>query len=260
MRYIKIPFLLIWRLWFYLLLTVTILLMVPVLFVLTAKERYYTIFWKLVRVWSFVIIYGMGFRLKTNEDQLLNRDQSYVFCANHASLLDPFVLIALSKNPIVFVGKKELVNIPIFGFFYKKVVIMVDRSSLASRKEVYRKVRKKLKSGMSIGIFPEGGVPEYHVVLGPFKNGAFSLAIEHEIPIAPQTYYDNKRRFSWDVLKGGTGTLRVKKHALIETKGMDISDMKTLRNKTFDILYNELKNDKLYMKDTNQSGERKNHT
>jgi len=43
-----------------------------------------------------------------------------MFCPNHASLMDPFVLIVLSKNPIVFVGKKELVKIPIFGFFYKE--------------------------------------------------------------------------------------------------------------------------------------------
>lgn len=260
MRYIKIPFLLIWRLWFYLLLFTTIIAMIPLLLVLTAKESYYATFWKLVRGWSFLLIYAMGFRLKVEAEQQLDPNQSYMFCSNHASLMDPFVLIALSKNPIVFVGKKELVKIPIFGFFYKRVVIMVDRGSHKSRKEVYERARKKLKNGVSIVIFPEGGVPDDHVVLGPFKNGAFSLAIEHEIPIVPQTYYDCKRLFSWDVLRGGMGTFRVKQHRFIETKGLDVSEMRELRDQTFSIMYNELKNDELYMKDTNQFNEGKENT
>ena len=128
MNWIKIPFLLLWRIWFYVLLFCTIILMIPALLVLTAKESYYPTFWKMVRAWSFVLVYGMGFRIKKQIDEELDPNQSYLFCPNHASLMDPFVLIVLSKNPIVFVGKKELVKIPIFGFFYKRVVIMVDRS------------------------------------------------------------------------------------------------------------------------------------
>ena len=125
MKLIKIPFLLIWRLWFYILITSTILLMSPFLLILTSKERYYSIFWKMIRGWAHVLVYGMGFRINKQIDQVLDRQKSYMFCPNHASLMDPFVLIVLSKNPIVFVGKKELVKIPIFGFFYKRVVIMV---------------------------------------------------------------------------------------------------------------------------------------
>lgn len=234
--------------------------MVPVLLILTAKESYYATFWKLARAWSFLLIYAMGFRLKVEREKDLDRNQSYMFCPNHASLMDPFVLIALSKNPIVFVGKKELVKIPIFGFFYKRVVIMVDRGSHTSRKKVYERARKRLKDGVSIGIFPEGGVPDDHIVLGPFKNGAFNLAIEHKIPIVPQTYYDCKRLFSWDVLRGGVGTFRIKQHGFIETKDLNTSEMKSLRDQTFGVIYNELSKDELYMKDTNQFNERKDNS
>lgn len=250
MSYIKIPFLLIWRIWFYILLFVTIIIMVPFLLILTTKESYYPTFWKMIRAWAFVLVYGMGFRIKTQYEQKILRDKSYMFCPNHASLLDPFVLILLSKNPIVFVGKKELVKIPIFGFFYKKVVIMVDRSNPESRKRVYKMAKKRLQGGVSLGIFPEGLVPTEDVVLSPFKNGAFSLAIEYQIPIVPQTYYDGKRLFSWDFLKGGIGIFRVKQHTFIETKGMTIDNLESLKKKTFDILYTELVNDELYMKDT----------
>lgn len=252
MNWIKIPFLLIWRLWFYLLLLSTVVLMVPFLLILTAKESYYPVLWKFVRGWSYLIIYGMGFRIKRQLDQKLDRNQSYLFCPNHASLMDPFMLMASSKNPIVFVGKKELVKIPIFGFFYKKVVIMVDRSSPKSRKRVFEMAKKRLKGGTSIGIFPEGLVPENEVILSPFKKGAFSLAIEHQIPIVPQTYYDNKRLFSWNVLKGGIGVLRIRQHSFIETKGLKVEDLNKIKDQTFQILYNELTSDELYMKDTNR--------
>lgn len=252
MKFLKIPFLLIWRVWFYILIFITIIIMVPFLLVLTSKEEYYPTFWKMVRLWAKVLIYGMGFRLKIQADEVLDRKKSYMFCPNHASLMDPFVLIALSKNPIVFVGKQEFVKIPIFGFFYKRVVIMVDRTSPKSRKRVYEMAKKRLQNGVSMAIFPEGLVPTENVILAPFKNGAFSLAIEYEIPIVPQVYLDGKRLFSWDFFKGGPGVFRIRQHKFIQTKDLEQSDMQKLKEKTFNIIYNDLVNDKKYMKDTNR--------
>jgi 1-acyl-sn-glycerol-3-phosphate acyltransferase len=252
MKFLKIPFLIIWRIWFYLLIVITIIIMIPFLLILTAKEAYYPAFWKMVRVWSKVLIYGMGFRLNIHKDQEIESDKSYMFCPNHASLMDPFVLIALSKNPIVFVGKQEFVKIPIFGFFYKKVVIMVDRSSPKSRKRVYEMAKQKLKNGISVAIFPEGLVPTENIILAPFKNGAFSLAIEFGIPIVPQVYYDCKRFFSWDFFKGRPGVFRIHQHKFIETKNLKKEDIKSLKQQTFNLIYNDLVNDKKYMKDTNR--------
>lgn len=252
MKYLKIPFLLIWRAWFYILMVITILLMLPFLFVLTAKESYYPTFWKMVRIWSKVLIYGMGFRLKIQNDQVIERDKSYMFCPNHTSLMDPFVLVVLSKNPIVFVGKKEFVKIPIFGFFYKKVVIMVDRSDPKSRKQVFELAKKKLQNGTSMAIFPEGLVPTENTVLAPFKKGAFSLAIEYKMPIVPQIYYDCKRLFSWDFFKGGPGVFRIHQHKFIETKNLEKKDVESLKDQTFNVMYNDLINDKKFMKDTNR--------
>ncbi|MGB0880810.1 MAG: lysophospholipid acyltransferase family protein [Polaribacter sp.] len=229
--------------------------MTPFLLILTAKEAYYPTMWKLIRIWSKILVYGMGFRLNVQMDEAIDRNKSYMFCPNHASLMDPFVLILLSKNPIVFVGKKELVKIPIFGFFYKKAVIMVDRSNPKSRKRVYEMAKKRLQNGISMAIFPEGLVPAENVVLAPFKNGAFGLAIEFEMPIVPQVYYDCKRLFSWDFLKGGLGVLRVHQHKFIETKDLEIDDMENLKAQTFKLMHTDLSNDKKYMKDTNRTSE-----
>ena len=226
--------------------------MTPFLLILTSKEEYYSTFWKMIRVWAKILFYGMGFRFKIQNDQVIERDKSYMFCPNHASLMDPFVLIALSKNPIVFVGKQEFVKIPIFGFFYKRVVIMVDRSNPESRKRVYKIAKEKLKNGVSMAIFPEGLVPTENIVLAPFKNGAFSLAIEFQIPIVPQVYYDCKRFFSWDFFKGRPGVFRIHQHKFIDTKGLKVEDLESLKQQTFDLIYNDLVSDKKYMNDTNR--------
>ena len=84
--------------------------------------------------------------------------------SNHTSMLDIMLMLRVSKNPFVFIGKKELVNIPLFGFFYKRVCILVDRESAKSRTAVYRRAQKRLQQGLSICIFPEGRVPEEHIV------------------------------------------------------------------------------------------------
>ena len=211
-----------------------------------------------MRVWSFFLIYAMGFRLKFERKEVLNIEKSYIFIANHTSLLDPWIMIASSKNPILFVGKMELTKVPLFGFFYKKAVITVDRKDPSSRKKVYTRIKKRLDTGLSIAIYPEGLVPTEDVVLAPFMNGAFNLAIQYQMPIVPQVYFDAKRLFSWDIFKGHPGVFRVKQLPFIEVEDFVMKDKKVLNEQTFDLLYNELSKDKQYMKDTNRpSNERK---
>ena len=86
-------------------------------------------------------------------------------------MIDVMLLVStVRNNPIVFIGKKELEKIPIFGLIYKKTMILVDRSSKESKKRVFEQTKIKLKSGISIAIFPEGTVPDIDVELAPFKH------------------------------------------------------------------------------------------
>ena len=49
------------------------------------------------------------------------------------------------------------------------------------------------------------------------------------------------------------GTFRVRQHQFIETKGLTLENLEDVKEKTFEILYNELSSDELYMKDTNKT-------
>jgi 1-acyl-sn-glycerol-3-phosphate acyltransferase len=184
----------------------------------------------LARVWAKAILIGTGFYYKIEREQKLEPNKSYMLIANHTSMTDIMLMLVVSKHPFVFVGKKELSNIPLFGFFYKRTCILVDRNSSKSRFAVYDRAQKRLNQGLSICIFPEGGVPDESVELDDFKDGAFRLAIEHQIPIVPMTFADNKKRLSYTFLSGSPGLLRAMVHTSIETKDLTLDNKKEINN------------------------------
>ncbi len=205
-----------------------ILLLFPILIVLIAKESWYPYFFRIARFWAKFILVGMGFVWKIEREQTPEPNKSYMFVANHTSMTDIMLMLVAVKNPFVFVGKKELAKIPLFGFFYKRTSILVDRSDAKSRQAVFLRAQQRLKQGLSICIFPEGGVPEESVVLDDFKDGAFRMAINHKIPIVPLTFADNKKRFSYTFFSGSPGIMRAKIHSFINTSKLKIEDTKRL--------------------------------
>ncbi|WP_228236705.1 lysophospholipid acyltransferase family protein [Allomuricauda sp. M10] len=231
----------IYRIWFYVLVAVPIFLFFPFLLLLTLSESTYPqFFWTARNLWARPILYGMGCFPKIVREQRMVKGKSYMLVANHTSMLDIMLMLVVSRNPFVFVGKKELVKIPIFGFFYKRVCIMVDRDDVRSRTGVYRRAQRRLDQGLSICIFPEGGVPDEGVILDQFKDGAFKMAIAHKIPIVPMTFYDNKKRFSFTFLSGGPGRIRAKVHPFFETGILSAEDTSTLREEVRNVILKEL--------------------
>ncbi|MCH2193858.1 lysophospholipid acyltransferase family protein [Kordia sp.] len=230
-----------WRAWFYLLVLIPILIFFPLLLLFTASEKLYPqFFWIARNLWARPILFGMGFFPKFKREAEIVKGKSYMLIANHTSMTDIMLMLIASKNPFVFVGKKELSKIPIFGFFYKRTCILVDRGSARSRKAVYDSAQERLSQGMSICIFPEGGVPKEDIVLDKFKDGAFRLAIEHQIPTVPMTFADNKKRFPYSFFLGSPGRMRVTIHPFLSTEGKVVADKKAMSIQARDIILNEL--------------------
>lgn len=234
-------FILLYRIWFYILVMVPILVFLPILILLTLSERTYPQFFVIARLWALFILAGMGMPVKKIGDKTFDKKQSYMLVANHTSMIDIMLMLAAVPQPFVFVGKKELAKLPVFGFFYKRTCILVDRGSPRSRKFAFEEADRRLKEGTSICIFPEGLVPEDRsIVLDSFKEGAFRLAIEHQIPIRVMVFPDNKKRFSYDFFSGGPGTLRVCFLGTLTTKGKTMADRVELRDQVWQQMYNAL--------------------
>lgn len=241
MTILKNFLILLWRIWFYILMAVPIILFSPLLLVLSSREKWYPKVYVIARIWAFIILCGMGFLPVAKRHAKLQKKGSYMLVANHTSMTDIMLMLYLMKKPFVFVGKKELARIPVFGFFYKRTNIMVDRADMQSRTEVFQRAQQRLDQGLSICIFPEGGVPDdSSIVLDNFKDGAFRLAIMYQIPVVPIVLHDNKKRFPYSFFKGSPGKMRVMMLPAIPTDGLTQADKRTLREKTRHLILQEL--------------------
>jgi 1-acyl-sn-glycerol-3-phosphate acyltransferase len=118
---------------------------------------------------------------------------------------------------------------------------LVDRSSSKSKHSVFESAQKRINQGLSICIFPEGGVPDDEsILLDSFKDGAFRLAIEHQLPIVPIAFADNKKRFSYTFLSGSPGLLRVKILPFIETQGKELIDKNSIKDQSWKTIHEQL--------------------
>lgn len=208
-----------WRAWMLVLaILLTLVFFVPV-YLLSFRKQDYRHAYLFVRLWCYGLFFGMGLRYELIKEtrKKIEKDRQYVIIANHTSVMDIMLpVILFPHHPICFVGKKELVKIPIFGTIYKRICVMVDRSSVKSRAEVYRRCAERMNNGDSIVIFPEGGVPEEHILLDDFKDGAFILSQQHQSPIAVFTFVGLKEMFPFRYDKGYPGKVKVVLNEILE--------------------------------------------
>ena len=187
----------------------------------------------------------MGFIPVIKHKLDLDYGKQYMFVANHLSMIDIMMTFMAIRKPAVFVGKMELDRLPFFATIYKRAAILVNRDSISSRKNVYIQAKRKLELGFNMVIYPEGLVPEPEVFLAPFKNGAFSIAVEHQIPIVPITLPDCKKRFpfqfSYNFWVGKPGVVRANVHAPISTKGLTQKDIPELKEEVREFMRDALK-------------------
>lgn len=117
----------------------------------------------------------------------IEKGKSYIFLANHFSYLD-VAMMGFIPGDVLFVGKASIRKAPLFGYYFKSLHIAVDRDRVKSRAETMRRAGEALDQGSGIVLFPEGGIyTQNPPQMIPFKNGAFRLAMEKQIPIIPVT-------------------------------------------------------------------------
>jgi len=219
---------LLWRLWFLIVFVIVFICFIPLLFFFTAIYKNNRIVCHLTRYWSKLTLWLSFIFPKIEWEEKLNKKETYIFCPNHISTLDiPFLLAAL-PTPLQFMGKAEIANIPLFGYFYKNNSVIVDRENRKDTYSAFLKAEKKLNTGLSMCIFPEGGIPKANVFLKKFKNGAFKLAIEQNIKVVPITLPDNKKMFPQKYFKGNPGIVRAKVHKAIDPRTLNENTIQNL--------------------------------
>ncbi len=234
-----------WKTWFILNFGLGLLFLYPLFRLFLFKEAWFKWAFRLMRFWAHWILWGSGIFVKQVKGTYKNQIKGpVVFCANHTSYLDIVVSYYLFDCYFVFMGKSELKKAPLFNIFFEKMNILVERVSRVESHKAFMEADRRVKRGESVFLFPEGTIGKQVPQLKEFKNGAFRLAIENQVPILPVTFINN-----WKILQNGgflksngkPGIAFVKIHKPISTKGLSPDNLVSLKEQVYNIIEEPLK-------------------
>jgi 1-acyl-sn-glycerol-3-phosphate acyltransferase len=222
-----------------LLFAISFLLVFPILLICIWVPGWKKFGRKLQQYWAKVYFPLIFLPVKIDKRAKIEKGKSYIFVANHFSYLD-IPMMGFVPGDVLFVGKASIRKAPLFGYYFKNLHIAVDRDRLRSRAETMKRAGENLDAGSSVIIFPEGGIytgqPPQMV---PFKNGAFRLSIEKQIPIIPVTLSYNHLILPDD----GKTVLRRRPAKMILHEALTPSPTETedtLKEKCFGIIQKQL--------------------
>jgi 1-acyl-sn-glycerol-3-phosphate acyltransferase len=238
-----LQFSILYKIWFLLYFIVTLIIFFPFFYLLLSNEKFFPKAFALKKIWANVLCIGAGIIYKTKYNMVLDKNKTYIFCCNHTSYVDIIITYCIIDNYFVFMGKRELGNVPLFLIFFKKMNILVDRKSITDAHKAFVRAGEEIDKGNSIIIFPEGTISREAPKMRPFKNGAFKLAIEKQIDIVPITFINVwKRLKDTPFLQGtaGPGITNIVLHKSVSTVGLTNLDVDSLKNKVKEIIQTAL--------------------
>lgn len=210
------------------------LLIIPV-------KKWHQFSFYLNRIWATVALLLVGIPTEIRGKEKLHKKQQYVYCSNHFSLLD-ILSFGFAPNPVLYVGKKSLAKIPLFGFMFSRLHVTVDRGSIRNRYQALQTALHKMGDDRSLVMYPEGGIYSKEIPkMVRFKDGAFRAAIEKQIPLVPVTLPDN-----WIILPDVKSPLikrremRMIFHDPISTTGLNMQDVPALKERVYSIIDEEI--------------------
>jgi 1-acyl-sn-glycerol-3-phosphate acyltransferase len=216
--------------------------LLPFFFIFIQKKSWHKYALKLNRIWSHVYFTLCFIPVKIEWRFKPEKEQLYIFAPNHTSWFD-IVIMGFLPKVFVFVGKVSIAKVPIFGYMYRKLHITVDRNSYRDRYRALVRAKEAIAEGKCIVMYPEGGIRTTNPPnMAPFKEGAFRIAIEQQIPVVPVTI-----PYNWIVLPEDGSLLVYRRsikaifHEPIKTAGMKVEEIDQLKEKTFRVIEEELR-------------------
>jgi 1-acyl-sn-glycerol-3-phosphate acyltransferase len=232
----------VWKTWFALCFAIPFLVMFPLFYFALRSGRFDLVF-RLKRVWARAISIGAFlYPSITYTSKKYKLPRPCIVVCNHTSYLDIIFSPFYIDHTAVFMGKYELLKIPLFKYFFVYLDIPVNRRSNTDAHKAYSECVKKLDENISVIIYPEGTISD-EGRLKPFKNGAFKLAIDKQVPIVPVVNLNN-----WHFLQNGgffksygqPGVPRIVVGDPIFTRGMDDKNIGALKEKVHTFISQEL--------------------
>lgn len=195
MRIIKEIFGRIWAVWGIVSFAVTFLVIfIPSMITyLLPDPKGSAVFIRIAKLWMDVWLRLVGCPVTIKGKENFAKGQSYIVTFNHNSLLDVPLSAPYVPGANKTIAKTSFAKVPLFGWFYRKGSVLVDRNSDASRRKSFEEMKNVLKKGMHMCIYPEGTRNRTNEPLKKFYDGAFKLAVETNTAIIPTLIFNTKK-------------------------------------------------------------------
>jgi fatty-acyl-CoA synthase len=219
---------------------IVLLVSVPVLWAYLALRRPGRYATRAASRWAQIAFALTGLRPHVSGAEHLRHVPSGILVANHASYLDPLVLMAAIPMEFHFAAKRGLTRYPLLGTVLTRGEhAMIERVGMSNRLEGAEEVARRLKQGQRLVVFPEGTFARAHRLL-PFRLGAFRAAVDTGRPIVPVAIAGTRQ-----VLPDGTWLFRhrpitVTISAPLEPQAQGWPEMVRLRDAAVEIISREL--------------------
>lgn len=197
-------------------------------------------------IWSWLFRFLTFIHVKFEKKSSLPQGP-YIVISNHASYLDIFLMYSiLPQHEFLFLGKSEILSYPMMKTFFKELNIPVFRNNRMKAAKSFIEAKRAVKKGWSLVIFPEGGIPDdNNPQMIEFKEGAFKLAKDLQIPIVPLTFLNNHKLFSDPTNLLGEarpGISKVKIHETIKVEKINSMSQSELIDFSFQLISSGFEN------------------
>ncbi|MEO6730970.1 MAG: lysophospholipid acyltransferase family protein [Ferruginibacter sp.] len=150
------------------------------------------------RWWMRIWLYMIGCPVSVKGKENFKEGEAYVIVYNHNAFLDVPLSAPFVPGGNKTIAKASFAKVPIFGWFYKRGSVLVDRNDNQSRRKSYEDMRRVLKDNLHMCIYPEGTRNRTQQPLKPFYDGAFKLAVDAKKKVMPCVIFGTKEAIPID--------------------------------------------------------------
>jgi 1-acyl-sn-glycerol-3-phosphate acyltransferase len=226
----------IWALWGLItfLITFMIVFLPSMLSHLMADPKGQKYFVAVSKIWMNVWLFLVGCPVRVSGKENFKPGVAYIVVFNHNALLDVPLSAPYVPGANKTIAKASFAKIPLFGSFYSKGSVLVDRKDEKSRSKSFDAMKKVLANGMHMCIYPEGSRNRSTEPLRPFYDGAFRLAVTTKKDIIPCVIIGTKKAMPINK-KFYLLPVRLKMHFLPAVSSSDIT-VSGLKEKVFNVM------------------------
>lgn len=147
--------------------------------------------------WGFrCVIFLAGTNVIVLGQENIPNDSAVLYVGNHRSFFDIVLTYPLVPRLTGYIAKKEMEKVPLLSVWMRYLhCLFLDRNNIKEGLKTILAAIDKIKSGISICIFPEGTRNKTADTFLPFHEGSFKIAEKAGAPIIPMTIVNSAAVF-----------------------------------------------------------------